>query len=65
MENLQLYDKDSECPKCGDDVITVSYCSSAYPGKICWPHAKGDHIHRQCTNCKHEWLEACLDAEQL
>ena len=60
-EPLPSYDKDAVCPKCEHDTVTTRFCNG--PWYRCHDSGFGDkgHLHRTCTKCGYNWLEAPSD----
>jgi hypothetical protein len=61
---LPRYDFSSPCPKCGLSGISAS--SKFCTGRTgCGFGAPREHIHRTCGRCKHDWVQACIDDENV
>lgn len=70
---MNVYSSTRRCPKCRSAAVTTLYCTKqwesfgAATGKFpawCWRWSEyAPHMHRTCTNCKHEWYERPVDAD--
>lgn len=45
---------ENPCPQCGHIEASYTFHAAACPEV----GAEGEHIHRQCPSCGHEWSEA-------
>jgi len=61
---MEKYSKDAVCPKCGSKDILSSYEEGYKCGCENPDHDRSEHIERFCKNCRYEWQELPLDAEE-
>lgn len=65
---LPVFTESAVCPKCWGDGVGVRYCRGrTIQGDPVERFAKrfcpvGEHLHRTCTRCRFEWIEACRDS---
>lgn len=75
MADLPPYNTQAECPKCGNDTISVTYHSDSVPAMLGGPDGGpcsrpygsplpgiGEHLCRRCGLCGYTWCEATLDS---
>ncbi len=64
-KRLGVFNEKAVCPKCGGTDISTYFGKDCSYGDICrdtTPYTTKAHLHRTCTRCHYEWLEAPLDA---
>lgn len=67
-----VFDADTACPKCASRAVTTEFCDqstetwmfSIVTPRRCWVQAGyWEHLHRECVNCGHSWLQRPADAD--
>lgn len=63
-KRLKPFNPNAMCPKCGHDVVRVSYSVGGCPYPAdCGVSAAfddGEHLDRTCQRCHYEWAEAVM-----
>lgn len=69
-DELQPYQPNGRCPKCGHDQVRTRYQESRE-----WPHSweryergrevHAEHLRRHCERCCYEWPEALAVAQKV
>ena len=63
---MKRFNENAACPKCGNVDVGAVHCNDQYPYSFqkCYElEPRGnirEHIHRRCSRCHYEWLEAVL-----
>lgn len=65
---LPAFSGNARCPKCGatePGTLKTRYCAGRWDdgSATCFlrEEARMEHMHRTCSECGYEWLEACAD----
>jgi hypothetical protein len=56
---MEKFDKTRPCPKCGNAGAATGVEYHAANEEYC-DLESGEHMHRNCHNCRYEWAEAPL-----